>query len=108
MVVSLLFWQFANQITRVFEAKRYYAMFGLIGNFGLILSGQTLKGLTIYGYHVVGETGNPFDVTLQYILGAFTFCGLLFMYLYHWTNKNVLSDPRLHNPEDVSLKAVLL
>ena len=104
VVVSLLFWQFANQITRVFEAKRYYAMFGLIGNFGLILSGQTLKGLTIYGYHVVGETGNPFDVTLQYILGAFTFCGLLFMYLYHWTNKNVLSDSRLHNPEDVSLK----
>ena len=104
VIISLLFWQFANQITRVFEAKRYYAMFGLIGNFGLILSGQTLKGLTIYGESVVGKTGNPFDITLQYILGAFTLFGLLFMVLYHWTNKNVLSDPRLYNPEDIKPK----
>ena len=104
VVIALLFWQFANQITRVFEAKRYYAMFGMIGNFGLILSGQTLKGLTIYGESVVGKTGNPFDITLQYILGAFTVFGVLFMYLYHWTNKNVLSDARLYNPEDVKSK----
>jgi len=105
VIISLLFWQFANQITRVFEAKRYYAMFGLIGNFGLILSGQTLKGLTIYGESVVGKTGNPFDITLQYILGAFTIFGFLFMYLYHWTNKNVLSDTRLYSGiEGIKLK----
>jgi len=104
VVIALLFWQFANQITRVFEAKRYYAMFGLIGNFGLILSGQTLKGLTIYGESVVGQTGNPFDITLQYIMGAFTFFGLMFMVLYRWTNKNVLSDARLYNPEDIKPK----
>lgn len=104
VIISLLFWQFANQITRIFEAKRYYAMFGLIGNFGLILSGQTLKGLTIYGQSAAGAGGNPFDVMLHYILGAFTVFGLLFMYLYHWTNKNVMSDARLYNPEDVKQK----
>jgi len=104
VVITLLFWQFANQSTRVFEAKRYYAMFGLIGNFGLILSGQTLKGLTVYGQHVVGDTGNPFDVTMHYITGAFTIFGFVFMYLYHWTSKNVLSDTRLYNPEDIKPK----
>ena len=100
VVVSLLFWQFANQITRVFEAKRYYAMFGLIGNFGLIFSGQTLKFLTYYGEQVVGPDGNPFDVSIKYILGAFTVFSIIFMYLYSWTNKNVMSDPRLFDPAE--------
>lgn len=107
VVVSLLFWQFANQITRVFEAKRYYAMFGIIGNLGLILSGQTLKGLTIYGAKMAesaGGTGNPFDYSIQYILGAFTIFGILYMFLYNWTNKNVLSDPRLFDPTEVKPK----
>ena len=104
VVIALLFWQFANQITRVFEAKRYYAMFGLIGNFGLILSGQTLKKLTIYGESIVGVGSNPFDITLKYIMSAFTIFGLLFIYLYFWTNKNVLSDPRLYNPKDIKPK----
>lgn len=104
VIISLLFWQFANQITRVFEAKRYYAMFGIIGNLGLILSGQTLKGLTIYGASVVGPGGNPFEVSLKYIMGAFTIFGLLFMILYYWTNKNVLSDPRLFDPNEIKPK----
>lgn len=104
VVIALLFWQFANQITRVFEAKRYYAMFGLIGNFGLILSGQTLKLLTQYGEHIVGPEGNPFDVSIKYIMGAFVVFGILFAYLYRWTNKNVMSDPRLFDPSEVKVK----
>ena len=43
VMISLLFWQFANQIVRTNEAKRYYAMFGLIANFALIVSGETIK-----------------------------------------------------------------
>ncbi len=104
VVIALLFWQFANQITRIFEAKRYYAMFGLIGNFGLILSGQTLKYLTKYGEHVVGPHGNPFDVSIKYIMAAFIVFGVLFMYLYRWTNKNVMSDPRLYDANEVKVK----
>jgi AAA family ATP:ADP antiporter len=100
VVIALLFWQFANQITRVFEAKRYYAMFGLVGNFGLILSGQTLKWISYYGQHIVGDNGNPFDITLKYILSAFTAFGILFMYLYYWLNKNVLTNPKLCNIEN--------
>ncbi|MCL4156926.1 UNVERIFIED_CONTAM: hypothetical protein GTU68_002680 [Idotea baltica] len=87
VVVALLFWQFANQTTKISEAKRFYAMFGLLGNFGLVLSGQTLKFMTIYGYKIVGAQGNPFDITLKYILGIFTFFGILFVYLYKIINR---------------------
>jgi ATP:ADP antiporter, AAA family len=97
IIVSVLFWQFANTITRVFEAKRYYALFGFIGNFGLIASGEVLKQLS----KVTGENGvDPFEASLQYITIAFLAFGFFFMYLHHWTNKNVMSDPRLFDPAE--------
>ena len=40
VVVSVLFWGFANEITSVDEAKKYYSLFGLMANVALIFSGQ--------------------------------------------------------------------
>ena len=42
VVLSMLFWQFANEITKVEEAKRFYGLFGMLGNVGLMLSGPTI------------------------------------------------------------------
>ena len=35
-MISLFFWQLANQVTSPDEAKRHYSMFGLLGNVGLL------------------------------------------------------------------------
>ena len=43
VVVSLLFWGFANQITTVDEAKTFYPLFGLGANVALIFSGRAVK-----------------------------------------------------------------
>jgi AAA family ATP:ADP antiporter len=43
VVVSVLFWGFANQITTVDEAERFYPLFGLGANVALIFSGQAVK-----------------------------------------------------------------
>jgi hypothetical protein len=43
VVVSVLFWGFANQITTVEEAGQFYPLFGLGANVALIFSGQTVK-----------------------------------------------------------------
>merc|ERR1712096_547268 len=40
--LSVLFWQFANDVTKIKEAKRFYPLFGLISNFGVILAGGVL------------------------------------------------------------------
>jgi AAA family ATP:ADP antiporter len=98
VILGVLFWQFANTITRVFEAKRYYALFGLIGNFGLVASGEVLKQLTKIGGGA--SNVNVFEASLQYITGAFLIFGVLFMYLHYWTTKNVMSDPRLYDPAE--------
>ena len=43
VVVSLLFWGFANEVTTVAEAKKYYPLFGLGANVALIFSGQYVR-----------------------------------------------------------------
>ena len=43
VVVSVLFWGFANQITTVEEAEGFYPLFGLGANVALIFSGQAVK-----------------------------------------------------------------
>ena len=48
VMISLLFWQFANEITRTNEAKRFYGLFGLLANVSLICSGFTVRFLSVY------------------------------------------------------------
>ena len=48
VMVSLLFWQFANEITRSSEAKRFYAMFALIGHLGPAVSAKILQVVARY------------------------------------------------------------
>ena len=43
VVLSLLFWGFANEINTVDEAKSYYPLFGLVANVALIFSGQYVR-----------------------------------------------------------------
>lgn len=104
VVVSLLFWQFANQITRVSEATRYYAMFGLIGNFGNMLAGGVMqwtkplsKSIHISGY-------NAGDIHTLMNLIPVIFFAFVFVYLYRFTNTSVMSDPRLYDPSDIKPK----
>src|SRR3990167_9286881 len=40
--LSLLFWGFANDITKVSESKRFYNLFGLFANFSLLASGPLI------------------------------------------------------------------
>lgn len=46
IMINLMFWQLANLITNEETAKRFYPTFGLIGNFGLITSGNLLISIS--------------------------------------------------------------
>lgn len=104
VVISLLFWQFANDITRIREAKRFYALFGLIGNMGLVASGFTLKYLSQYGEQIAASGGDKWEVTLKIIMSAFLACSVVIVYCYSWMQKNVLTDKRLYDPAEVKVK----
>ncbi len=92
VVVSLLFWQFANEITRTNEAKRFYALFPLLGNIALILSGQTVTYLSDIRDLYPPEV-DAWGISLNYMMGAVVVAGLATVVIYWWMNRAVLTDP---------------
>jgi AAA family ATP:ADP antiporter len=95
IVIALLFWQFANEITRVAEAKRFYGLFGLLGNFGLMLSGYTVYHFSRIGEHVPAGV-DAWGMTLNYLMTFITISGLIVVGIYYWMNRAVLTDPRFY------------
>lgn len=92
MMVSLLFWQFANSITKTDEAKRFYSMFGMLGNIGLPIAGL-----------VLGIKMDDMVATTQVKILCTVIGGVLIMLAYYYINECVLSDPT-HQPVNSSSK----
>lgn len=95
-ILSLLFWGFANDITRVTEAKRFYALFGLGANLALVAAGPATKYVLTLQQDLA-PTVDPWQVPLNYIVGMCLVSGVIVMAIYHWINKNVLTDPKFYD-----------
>jgi AAA family ATP:ADP antiporter len=103
VALSLLFWGFANDITKVSESKRFYALFGLFANFSLIVSGWLIKWASGVRENLpVGA--DPWQLSLYYLIGMVFVSGLVIMAVYWWINKNVLTDPRFYDQTQVKKK----
>ncbi len=105
VVLSALFWQFANEITKMKEAKRFYSLFGFVGNFGLLASGViviTCSNLAKSG--ILGGESDAFGQSLKLQMVAVGLFGALLLYIYRWMNKHVLTDPRLYTPGEGTKK----
>ncbi|MDR0630687.1 MAG: NTP/NDP exchange transporter [Holosporales bacterium] len=99
VVLTALFWQFANEITKVTEAKRFYSLFGFIGNFGLLASGSMIiLCANLAKNHTGTDVGESFGSNLKYQMMAVAAFGIITMFIYRWIHKNVLTDPKLYNP----------
>lgn len=53
IMINLMFWQLANLITNKETAKRFYPTFGIVGNFGLIISGILLNNLSCLSFDLI-------------------------------------------------------
>lgn len=98
-ILSLLFWGFANDITRVTEAKRFYALFGLGANLALIAAGPVAKFITTL-QPGPEFNGDPWQTPLNFLMGIAFICGLCIMGIYKWINTHVLTDPRFYNQSE--------
>merc|ERR1712029_806708 len=97
-------WQFANEITRTHEAKRFYALFGLLANIALIFSGQTVKYMSDIR-DTLPEGVDAWGVSLKYMMTAVVAAGILVIFINHWMEKNVLSDPKYYDAAETAGKA---
>ena len=98
-VLSLLFWQFANSITPVKEAKRFYGMFAFLGNFGLLASGPAVIFFSSLPERLGVSGEEAWGISLRWLMGLVAFFGIVLLFTFHWMNRNVLTDKRYYDPE---------
>lgn len=102
IVLFVLFWGFANQVTRLNEAKRFYGLFGIGANLSGIFAGQIsvyFCNFSLRGEVFLGE--DAWHQSLICLVGLVLAAGLLTIALFRWMNTHVLIDPRFYDPEHV-------
>lgn len=98
VVVSVLFWGFANQITTVDEAKQFYPLFGLGANIALVFSGRTVKYFSNMRKNL-GPGVDGWAMSLKAMMSIVVALGLFICAIYWWVNKYVVDDPTLPKGE---------
>lgn len=96
MAISSLFWQFANATTMKHEVKRFFALFSVIGNLGVMVAAGAVKG---YAKNFAKDPAVvPVLMTCVLLVGA----AILATYAY--INNVVLKDPTLYDPSQIKSK----
>ncbi len=102
-VLSVLFWGFANQVTKISEAKRFYGLFGVGANFSGIFAGQASVFCCNYtrngGRLPIGE--DPWHQSLILMVSLILVAGVLTLFIFRWLNNQVLTDRRYYDPASV-------
>lgn len=93
IVLFLLFWGFANQITHLGEAKRFYAILGIATNFSGIFAGElavTVSQLPYFDWIPYGTVA--WDQQMLMMVLIVVFCGLGAMAIYRWMHTHILDE----------------
>lgn len=98
VALSLLFWGFANDTTKVSESKRFYSLFGMGANVSLIIAGWCVKKLSDLRRHYPADV-DAWQISLNWLMALVVVSGFLIMGIYWWINKHVLTDERFM-PQD--------
>ncbi|KAL7470469.1 hypothetical protein ACHAXS_010711 [Conticribra weissflogii] len=98
VVASLLFWSFANEVTTVDEAKKYYPLFGLGANVALIFSGQYVRFVSKMRANLPPGV-DPWGVSLKYLMGAVVASGGCLISLFSYMQRKVMTDPACFDQE---------
>jgi len=100
VVVSLMFWGFANEVTKVDEAKKYYPLFGLGANVALIFSGlyvRYVSGLRRTWAAAAAAGGavtvDPWGQSLKLLMGAIVLGGTAILGCFRYIQTQVITDP---------------
>ena len=94
VMLTLLFWQFANELYSVKEARKTYSLFGVIGQTGLIVAGIV--------QYIISDaaSGNnlrflDWKLSLKYMMISVAVAGFSSIIIYVWMYKKVLPNPEL-------------
>lgn len=90
VIMSVLFWGFANEVTNIKEAKRFYAILGVGANLATVAAGQAGIFLSSAFLHKTIWIGQDrWGQSLFFICFLIIFTGLLSVALFRWLSHNV-------------------
>lgn len=102
IIMTVLFWGFANEVTRIGEARRFFGVLCFGANCCAVLAGQMSSIL---------PSENPSDLLreewglpLMILVAIVILSGLLVIGIFRWMNRSVLNDPsfdEFHNNKKV-------
>ena len=101
-MVALMFWQFANEIVRISESRRFYGLFVVIGNMSLILSGQVVRFCSTGIKNIFPE--DTWVWSVYFLMGTVVIMGFVSMYIYRWMFVNILTDPKYYDGAKTTIK----
>jgi len=101
IVLFVLFWGFANQITRLSEAKRFYGLFGIGANLSGVAAGQ----VSVWLYRESLDPALPFgssgwEQSLMMLMILVLTAGVVTLGLFYWMNTRILNNPLYYDPKD--------
>jgi len=96
IILAMLFWGFANQVTKINEAKRFYGLFGIGANFSGVAAGQASAWLSESAFNPNLPFGSDaWEQTLVLLISSVLVTGVLAIFLFRWMNKNVLIQEKV-------------
>lgn len=91
-ILSVIFWGFANAVTRVDEAKRYYGLLMIGANIAGIISGQASVFLTSIPFLPTLPYGKTsWDQSILFLNCLIIFSGVITIAIFHWMNKHAIA-----------------
>lgn len=113
IILNVIFWGFANEVTRIGEASRFYSVFGIASNFAPIVAGQAANFISQTPFSTDWLFGHKegWEQIQIVLVSLVTIAGLLTMLIFRWMNKCVLNDPSFdefhHNKKVAKAKGKL-
>lgn len=109
MVISILFWGFANVITSTTEGGRFYGVLSIAYNFAIVAAGLVSIAIAQYG---MSNTGiylghGTWEQNMMLLMVVIIANGLLIMGVFRWMHKKVLAQPEeniLQKEDKLSLR----
>jgi ATP:ADP antiporter, AAA family len=83
IIMTVLFWGFANDVTSVKDAKRFYGLLGISANGSGIVAGQVAAWLSAPIFYPSIPFGqNAWDQSVLFLNGLIIFCGIVCIALF--------------------------
>lgn len=105
VILSLLFWGLANEITNLREARRFYGLIGISLNLAGILSGQFSALLSQHSYNPNFFFGHDaWEQSLILLISTVNICSVFIMIIFYRLHKKRSKTPNENIPDSYKQK----